>query len=54
MMDAREKIRSRFADHIDEMTGGRIPYTRAIRLLESYERQITNPDKRSDNKCSSM
>lgn len=53
-MDAREKIRSKFADHIDEMTGGRIPYAKALRLLESYERQITDHYKRSDNKCSSM
>ena len=53
-MDAREKIRSKFADHIDELTGGRIPYAKALRLLESYERQITNPNRKSDNKCSSM
>ena len=53
-MDARDKIRSRFADRIDEMTGGRIPYTKALRLLESYERQITDHNRKSDNKCSSM
>lgn len=53
-MDARDKIRSKFADYIDESSGGRIPYASALRLLESYERQITDTDRKSDNKCSSM
>ena len=53
-MDARAKIRSKFADHIDELTGGRIPYTSALRLLESYEQQIKDTYRKRDNKCSSM